>query len=280
MTIIRTISEMQTFSEGWRRDGKTIGFVPTMGGLHEGHLSLVRIAKKRADVVVMSIFVNPTQFGPNEDFERYPRNFERDEKLAQNAGVDTIFFPSKDEMYPPNHSTFVNVEQITEGLCGASRPGHFRGVATVCAKLFLAVKPHFAVFGQKDAQQVAVIRRMIRDLNFGMEIVVGPIVREPDGLAMSSRNVYLSPEERQDALFLNQSLKYAEDMVHKGEKRSEVIVQAVQDLIMCKKRARIDYVEIVDPVTMEPLNRIEKTALIVLAVFIGKTRLIDNAFVE
>jgi pantoate--beta-alanine ligase len=280
MTIIPTIKEMQALSETWRKAGKTIGLVPTMGALHEGHLSLVQIARDRADIVVMSIFVNPTQFGPNEDFQRYPRDFERDEKLAKQAGVDVVFNPSVEEMYPNDYATFVNVERITESLCGASRPGHFRGVTTVCAKLFLAVRPHFAVFGQKDAQQVAVIRRMVRDLDFGIEIVAAPIVREPDGLAMSSRNVYLSPEERREALCLNRSLRLAEDLIRKGETRADTVVKAVKDRIAGNGLSRIDYVEIADPDTLEPLNIIKKRALIALAVFFGKTRLIDNAVVE
>ncbi len=279
MIIIRSIREMQACSEAWRHDGKTIGFVPTMGALHDGHLSLVRLACDRADVVVMSIFVNPTQFGPNEDFQKYPRDFERDAKLADQAGVDVIFNPSVDEMYPPDFSTSVHVERITEVLCGASRPGHFRGVATVCAKLFLAVKPHFGVFGQKDAQQVAVIGRMVRDLDWDIDIVPAPIVREPDGLAMSSRNVYLSPQERREALCLNQSLKLAEGMVQNGQVDPESVARAVRKKIAEYPLARIDYVEIVDPESLAPLDLIKKKALVALAVFFGKTRLIDNAVI-
>jgi len=280
MRIIKTIHEMQAAAETYRRQGKIIGFVPTMGYLHEGHLSLVRIARKRADVVVLSIYVNPTQFGPHEDLEKYPRDFERDENLAQGEGVDIIFYPSNEEMYPEGYLTYVQVEHITETLCGASRPGHFRGVATVCAKLFHAVRPHFAVFGQKDAQQVVVIQRMVKDLNFDLEIVVGPIVREEDGLAMSSRNVYLSPEERRDARALHRALRLAEEMVHKGEKNAELVRQGMQRLIESKRRARIDYIQIVHPETLRPVKRIENRLLIVLAVFVGTTRLIDNAIVE
>jgi pantoate--beta-alanine ligase len=279
MIIIHSVKEMQACSEVWRHDGKAIGFVPTMGALHDGHLSLVRLACDRADVVVMSIFVNPAQFGPNEDFQKYPRDLERDATLADQSGVDVIFNPSVDEMYPPDFSTFVHVERITEVLCGASRPGHFRGVATVCAKLFLAVKPHFAVFGQKDAQQIAVIRRMVRDLDLDLDIVPAPIVREPDGLAMSSRNVYLTPQERTEALCLNRSLKLAEDMVRNGEVDAESVARAVRKKIAEYPLARIDYVEIVDPDTLESLDMIMKKALVALAVFFGKTRLIDNAVV-
>ncbi len=271
---------MQSEAERLRKTGKTIGFVPTMGYLHEGHLSLVRIARERADVVIMSIFVNPTQFGPNEDFERYPRDFEKDVKLAKQVGVDILFYPSKEEMYARDYLTYVNVEQITEELCGASRPGHFRGVATVCTKLFHAVKPHYAVFGQKDAQQVAMLKQMVRDLNFDVKIVTAPIVREKDGLAMSSRNVYLTPEERQDALALHQSLKLAEDLIRRGEKSSQAIVQTMRKFIENKKRARIDYISVVHPDTLEPLPSIGNKALIALAVFVGKIRLIDNTIVE
>jgi pantoate--beta-alanine ligase len=279
MTIIRTIAEMHSHSEQWRRGGKIIGFVPTMGALHEGHLSLVRIARDRSDVVVMSIFVNPTQFGPNEDFQRYPRDFERDKKLADRAGVDVIFNPSVEEMYPGGYATFVNVERITENLCGASRPGHFRGVATVCAKLFLAARPHFAVFGQKDAQQVAVIKRMVGDLGFGIDIVAAPIVREPDGLAMSSRNASLSPGERSQALCLYRSLRLAEDLVRGGETDAGKVDKSMRSLIAENPLARIDYVEMVDPDTLERLDKIGKRTLVALAVFFGKTRLIDNVLV-
>jgi len=271
---------MQAEADRLRKAGTTIGFVPTMGYLHEGHLSLVQMAKQRSDVVVLSIFVNPTQFGPNEDFERYPRDFKKDENLAEQAGVNILFYPSTSEMYPHHYLTHVNVERITEGLCGASRPGHFRGVATICAKLFHAVKPHFAVFGQKDAQQVATIRQMVRDLNFDMEIVVAPTVREKDGLAMSSRNVYLSPEERQDALALHQSLELAEGLIRKGEKNSQTVVQAMRKIIENKKQTRIDYISVVNPDSLEPLPTVGEKALIALAVFVGKTRLIDNAVVE
>ncbi|HBF69599.1 MAG TPA: pantoate--beta-alanine ligase, partial [Thermotoga sp.] len=223
MKIIETIEEMKKFSEEMREKKKTIGFVPTMGYLHEGHLSLVRRARDENDVVVVSIFVNPTQFGPNEDYERYPRDFERDRKLLEKENVDCIFHPSVEEMYPPDFSTYVEETKLSKNLCGRSRPGHFRGVCTVVTKLFNIVKPHRAYFGQKDAQQFRVLRRMVRDLNMDVEMIECPIVREPDGLAMSSRNVYLSPEERQQALSLYQSLKIAENLYLNGERDAEKI---------------------------------------------------------
>jgi pantoate--beta-alanine ligase len=279
MIILNTIHEMQTEADRLRSAGKRIGFVPTMGYLHEGHLSLIRVAKRQTDVTVVSIFVNPTQFGPQEDFSRYPRDFQRDERMCRQEGADILFYPSETEMYPDGSSTYVHVEGVTDGLCGASRPGHFRGVTTVVAKLFLAVKPHAAVFGQKDAQQVAVVRKMVRDLNFDLSVVVAPIIREPDGLAMSSRNVYLSTEERADALALRQSLQKAESMIGAGERKAAAIIRAMEDLIRAKKLAKIDYIEIVDPRTLRPLTAVESKALIALAVFVGRTRLIDNLIV-
>jgi len=271
---------MQQLSDELRCQGKKIGFVPTMGYLHEGHLSLLREAKKRCDVLVMSIFVNPTQFGPNEDFAQYPRNFERDSRLAEKEGCDVIFSPDTEEMYPENYLTSVEVEEITNILCGASRPGHFRGVTTVVAKLFNAVKPHVAVFGQKDAQQAVVIKRMTRDLNFDIDIIIAPIVREHDGLAMSSRNTYLSPEEREQALVLNRSLKMAEELILSGERDAETVKQKMKDMINEQPDAKIDYVEILHPETLEFQSKIKSDVLIALAVKIGKTRLIDNLVVK
>ena len=271
---------MQAEAESLRRSGKTIGFVPTMGYLHEGHLSLIRIAREKADIVVLSIFVNPTQFGPGEDLDKYPRDFKKDEALANQEGVDIIFYPSNSEMYSEGYLSFVEVETIPAGLCGASRPHHFRGVTTIVAKLFNAVKPHFAVFGQKDAQQSIVIKRMVQDLNFDLEIVVAPIVREPDGLAMSSRNVYLSEPERQDALSLSQSLKMAESMIEAGEKDGQVILDMITDRIKSKTHTRIDYVEIVDGEMLKPVRELSGNILIALAVFAGETRLIDNVILE
>ena len=276
LKIIRTIREMQAESEKDRAGGMRVGFVPTMGFLHEGHLSLVRIARSLSDRVVLSIYVNPTQFSPDEDFSRYPRNFERDEALCRGEGVDVLFYPSDDEMYPEGYRTSVRVKGITETLCGASRPGHFEGVATVCLKLFHGVKPHVAVFGQKDAQQAAVIRRMVKDLDLDLEIVTGPIVREPDGLAMSSRNAYLSPREREEAAVLHESLKIAEGLIRQGERNADRIRTRIRDRIAEKPSARIDYIEIVDAESFKPVGRLASGVLIALAVFFGKTRLIDN----
>ncbi len=276
MKIIRSVAEMQAEAEALRRVGQSIGFVPTMGYLHEGHLSLLRIARRRADVTVMSIFVNPTQFGPNEDLERYPRNFERDEKLAEEEGCDILFYPTPEEMYPQPYRTYVTVEDITKVLCGKSRPIHFRGVTTIVAKLFNIVKPDFAVFGQKDAQQAIVIKQMVRDLNFDLEILTGPIVREPDGLAMSSRNMYLSAEERRDALKLYQSLMKAKNLIENGERDAERIKKNIEHILQQGKSAKIDYIEIVDTTNLKPVEKIHGEVLIALAVFVGKTRLIDN----
>ena len=280
MKIIDTVKKMQAFSNRMRQERRIVGFIPTMGYLHEGHLSLVRIARKRADVVVMSIYVNPPQFGPNEDLEKYPRDFQRDEALAGEEGVDVIFFPSDREMYPRGFLTTVTVHGITEVLCGASRPHHFQGVTTICAKLFHAVLPHFAVFGQKDYQQYVVIKRMVEDLNFNLEIIMGPIVREPDGLALSSRNTYLSPEERNDALALQEALKTAEKMVKQGERRTGPLIQEMSTLLESGKNIKIDYVKIVDPDHLNDLEMIQDRAVAALAVFAGKTRLIDNIILE
>lgn len=276
MKIINTKYEMQHALDQLRQQGKIIGFVPTMGSLHEGHLSLVRAARERADTVVLSVYVNPTQFGSDEDLDKYPRDFKRDCQLADKEGVDYIFHPSNEEMYPEGYLTYVTVDGITDRLCGASRPDHFRGVTTICTKLFHIVKPHFAVFGRKDYQQSLVIKRMVHDLDMDLEILVVPIVREPDGLAMSSRNAYLIPEERQDALALHESLCLAEEMVQSGVRDANKIRQTIADLIGGKKHAKIDYIEIVHSETLESLDNIQDCAVIALAVFIGKTRLIDN----
>lgn len=281
MKTIEKISRMMTLSKIMKKEGKTIGFVPTMGYLHEGHLSLVRTAKKHADIVVMSIFVNPIQFSPGEDFNTYPRDLKHDEELARQAGVDVIFYPSGSQMYPDGYATYVNVELLTETLCGSSRPGHFKGVTTVVAKLFEIVKPDIAYFGQKDAQQAIVIKKMVEDLNMSVEIKVLPIIRDPDGLAMSSRNVHLSEDERKDALCLYQSLKKAEDLIDRGERDSKRIIKAVEDVIIrVAPSAKIDYISIVDTKTLQDLKTISQEALVALAVFIGKTRLIDNIIVN
>ncbi|ACB10073.1 MULTISPECIES: pantoate--beta-alanine ligase [unclassified Thermotoga] len=276
MKIIETIEEMKKFSEEMREKKKTIGFVPTMGYLHEGHLSLVRRARDENDVVVVSIFVNPTQFGPNEDYERYPRDFERDRKLLEKENVDCIFHPSVEEMYPPDFSTYVEETKLSKNLCGRSRPGHFRGVCTVVTKLFNIVKPHRAYFGQKDAQQFRVLRRMVRDLNMDVEMIECPIVREPDGLAMSSRNVYLSPEERQQALSLYQSLKIAENLYLNGERDAEKIKEEMIKHLSRFDKVKIDYVEIVDEETLEPVEKIDRKVIVAVAAWVGNARLIDN----
>lgn len=280
MKVVDTIPRMSTLVKIFKKEGKSIGLVPTMGYLHEGHLSLVRAAKKHTDVVVMSIFVNPLQFGPKEDFEKYPRDLKRDEELATLAGADIIFSPSVNDIYPAGYSTYVNVEGLADTLCGASRSGHFKGVATVVTKLFEIVRPDIAYFGQKDAQQAMIIKKMAADLNMGIEIKTMPIVREPDGLAMSSRNVYLSEAERQDALVLRESLKKAEDMIKAGERESKKIIKAMQELIKPVPTAKIDYISIVDASTLKEMKTINGEALIAVAVFIGKTRLIDNIIVK
>jgi len=263
-----------------RATGKSIGFVPTMGYFHEGHLSLMRRARAENEVVVVSLFVNPTQFGPQEDLATYPRDFARDCRLAEEVGVDLLFAPSGEEMYPPGYCTYVNVERITEHLCGRSRPGHFRGVATVVLKLFNIVQPDRAYFGNKDFQQRVVIERMVRDLNLDLEIVALPIVREPDGLALSSRNEYLNSEERQAALVLSRSLRAAKRWVQEGERDAERLRERVRALIAAEPRARIDYVALVDPETFEDISTLDRPALLALAVHIGPARLIDNALLQ
>jgi len=274
--IITTIKEMQAFADVTRAAGKTIGLVPTMGYLHDGHASLIKIARQQADVVVTSIYVNPTQFGPNEDFAAYPRDLEGDKKTAYAAGCDVLFVPDDREMYGKTCLTTVQVKKLTDGLCGKSRPGHFEGVTTVVGKLFNIIKPHVAVFGQKDAQQALVIKRMVQDLNFDIRIIIAPIVREPDGLAMSSRNKYLSPAERQDALVLYRALQKAQSSIRNGETDAAIVIQAMTGMIAAIESARIDYVQIVDAETLETVNRIQGSVLVALAVFIGRTRLIDN----
>lgn len=279
MIIIRTVQEMQKTALQWKKSGKTIGFVPTMGYLHEGHLSLMRQAKQLSNVLVVSIFVNPTQFGPNEDLDRYPRDFDRDEKLCREVGVDVIFYPDVREMYPDPYRTYVQVEEITNALCGISRPGHFRGVATVVAKLFLIVQPDIAVFGQKDFQQAQIIRQMVKDLNFPVKIILGSIVREHDGLAMSSRNAYLSEEGRKNAVILYQSLQLARKLIRQGERNSKKIREKMREFITTVP-CRIDYIEIVDAGNFMPKEEISDETLIALAVFIENTRLIDNMYIE
>ena len=273
MRVAATIVEMRALRRAMAGD---VGFVPTMGYLHEGHLALVRAARQQNTHVVVSIFVNPTQFGPDEDFERYPRDEERDLALLRDERVDAVFMPSVEEMYPPGASTFIDVEGVTEMLEGAHRPGHFRGVATVVAKLFNIVQPRRAYFGRKDAQQLVVVRKLIRDLHREIEIVAVPIVREPDGLAMSSRNAYLSPAERAAALVLSRALRRADELLASGERDAERLRAAMRELIAQEPLAQVDYVSVADPDTLRDLDRIERSALASLAVRIGKTRLIDN----
>jgi pantoate--beta-alanine ligase len=280
MQIIEHIQEMQRWSEIQRQRERRIVFVPTMGFLHEGHLSLVRDGKKRGDRLVVSIFVNPAQFSPNEDFAAYPRDFENDRRLLEKENVDVLFHPSIREIYPEDYQSRVNVDGLSSPLCGAHRPGHFQGVATVVAKLFNIVRPHVAIFGEKDYQQLQLIRRLVRDLNYDIEIVGHPIVREADGLAMSSRNFYLSPQERQAALCLSRSLRRAACMVHRGETRERVITDAVRARIEKEPLARVEYVTLCDSVTLRPVEQIQESALLALAVRIGKTRLIDNQILK
>jgi pantoate--beta-alanine ligase len=280
MQIIKSCGEMQKLATDLRTAGKTIGLVPTMGYLHEGHLSLMRKSREENNVSVISIYVNPTQFGRGEDFTTYPRDMEGDAQKAQNAGVDYIFAPGDKDMYPAGYCTFVEVEELTEGLCGASRPGHFKGVTTVVAKLFNICKPHRAYFGQKDAQQARILGQMTRDLNLDLEIVVMPIVREADGLALSSRNVYLSPEERKAAHSLSRSLKWAREVYRQGERSADLLIQGIIKMIEKEKTGTVDYVEIVDADTLKEVGQIERPALVALAVKYGKARLIDNCVLE
>lgn len=275
MKIIRTVSEMQRTADELRKD-RTIGFVPTMGYLHEGHLALVKAARELADVVVVSIFVNPIQFGPSEDLARYPRDFERDSMLLEQEKTDIIFYPDDGQMYEKDFSTYVEVRKLEDHLCGKTRTGHFTGVATVVTKLFNIVKPHFAVFGQKDFQQLTVIERMVRDLNQDVKIIPHPTIREADGLAMSSRNTYLSPEERNKALAISASLRQAEEMFKTGTRDAGAIKKAVTDILLKEEGINVEYVDICDAMTLEDIPRLERKAVLAIACRVGKTRLIDN----
>lgn len=279
MQIVNTIAETRAAIAALRAQGNSIGLVPTMGALHAGHLSLVRAARAACDSVVVTLFVNPTQFGPNEDFTKYPRTFDADCEMLRAENVDLLFAPQPEEMYPPGAITFVAVEPIGDRLDGASRPGHFRGVATVVAKLFNIVAPDKAFFGQKDAAQVAVLRRMVRDLNFNLELVVCPIVREPDGLAMSSRNRYLSEENRARALVLHRALRHMEEAVENGEIGSAQLIDRGLAVLAEDPDARLDYLRIVDPDTLEDLPDVENGALVAIAAWIGPARLIDNVLI-
>lgn len=280
MEIIKTVEEMRAWSIKERGQGRTISFVPTMGALHEGHLSLLREGRHRADRLVLSIYVNPMQFGPGEDFSRYPRETENDLKKAKDLKTDVVFMPADEIMYPAGYQTYVTVEEVTKYLCGASRPGHFRGVATIVLKLFNIVGPAVAVFGEKDYQQLVVIRRMVSDLNLPVEVVGMPIVREKDGLAMSSRNRYLSPNERKAALSISKSLSKTDVLVRGGERDVRVLKKTVRDTIEAEKIVHIDYIKICDPGTLEELPALRLPALAAIAAFVGPARLIDNCILR
>ncbi len=276
MQICNSIADMRRARRAARSDGKTVGLVPTMGALHEGHLALVRAAKAQCDLVVVSIFVNPLQFAPSEDLAKYPRDFNRDRGLLQQEGVDFVFAPGVEDMYPAGAVTYVTVEGLSDKLCGRSRPGHFRGVTTVVSKLFNIVEPDKAFFGQKDAAQSTIIRRMVRDLNIPVQIMVCPIVREPDGLAMSSRNAYLDTSQRKSALVLHRSLMAVQERFDQGERSVRVLIEAGQGAFEQEPSVRLDYFKIVDPETLDPLNSLLRGGLVAVAGFVGKARLIDN----
>ncbi len=276
MDIVTTIADARANRRAARGAGKQIALVPTMGALHEGHLSLVRIAKTHSAFVIVSIFINPLQFGPTEDLARYPRSFERDKEMLVKEGVDLIFAPTANEMYPKAAVTYVNVEGLSDRLDGASRPGHFRGVTTVVSKLFHILEPDVAVFGQKDAAQLAIIRRMVRDLNFPVELLSGPIVREADGLAMSSRNAYLDPQQRKQALVLSRSLARVQELFNRGERSTAKLVASGKGVIAEEPAAQIDYFSIVNPESLESVDEIDSEILVAVAAYVGTTRLIDN----
>lgn len=276
MKIVSTVSETRDIIKEWKRNGLKVGLVPTMGYLHEGHLSLIKKAVSENDRVAVSVFVNPTQFGPGEDYETYPRDINKDAALCESAGADIIFHPEASEMYPDGSYTYVNMTGLTDALCGKSRPTHFQGVCTVVSKLFNIITPDNAYFGEKDAQQLAVIKRMVKDLNFDINIVGCPIIREEDGLAKSSRNTYLNKDERQAALILKEAIFCGKSLVENGEKDASVIVGKMKDIINSEPLARIDYVELVDMNTMKNISAIQGEVLCAIAVYIGKTRLIDN----
>lgn len=280
MKVVKTIKEVREIVGGWRQEGLSVGLVPTMGYLHEGHQSLIKKSASQNDRTVVSVFVNPIQFGPNEDLEAYPRDLNRDIKAVEEAGGDLIFNPEPSEMYPGHFTSFIDTTETTELLCGAVRPVHFRGVCTVVGKLFNIVTPDRAYFGQKDAQQLATIRRFVRDLNFPLEIIACPIVREDDGLAKSSRNTYLNAEERQAALILSKSLKKGKEAIESGEKDAKTIIAIIKNSLQSEPLARIDYVEVVDFENIQRVDKIEGETLVAIAVYIGKTRLIDNFITE
>jgi len=278
--IIRNIRQMSFLARKLRLQGKTIGLVPTMGALHRGHLSLIRKARKENDIVVASIFVNPAQFGPKDDFKKYPRHFSQDVRLCKASGVDIIFYPQAIRMYPGNYKTYVDVGELGGLLCGRFRPGHFRGVATVVTKLFNIIVPHIAYFGQKDAQQAVIIEKIVDDLNIPVRIKIMPTVREEDGLAMSSRNAYLNQRERSDAVVLSRALNLAKNLIAQGNRNPTSIIRKMRQLIHKNKTARVQYISIVNLRDLKPLDRISGKALIALAVLIGKVRLIDNMIID
>jgi len=280
MKVVKSVAGMKSLAREWGKEGKKIGFVPTMGYLHEGHLSLVRESKMRTGVTVVSIFVNPTQFGPNEDFKKYPRDLQKDSAYLKKAGVDCLFYPEAAEIYPPGYRTFVEVRGLEDRLCGKSRPGHFRGVATVVLKLFEIVRPDLAFFGAKDAQQVLIIGRMAADLDLDVDVVTCPLVREADGLAMSSRNTYLNPEERRAAAVLFRALSAAKAAFEKGERNAESLRGMMAAAINAEPLARLQYVSCADFDTLEELQAVQGKALLSMAVYVGKTRLIDNFVIE
>ena len=279
MEVIESISEMKDLVKKWKRQGLSIGFVPTMGYLHEGHLALVRRIKELSDRVVVSIFVNPIQFAPGEDYQRYPRDLERDKALLEKEGVDVLFSPKVEEMYPPGFQTYVEVKELSSGLCGKYRPGHFVGVATVVLKLFNIVQPDIAVFGEKDYQQLKVIQRMVQDLNLDVKIIPHPTVREEDGLAMSSRNTYLSPEERKSAIALYKALNLAEELINQGERRVATLKEKLKEFIESFPYTKVQYIEFVHPETLKEVERVDEPTLLALAVFVGGARLIDNKII-
>ena len=281
MQIVRTVSELRAWSRGIRcAPGQTVGLVPTMGSLHDGHASLIRTARAGCSHVAVSLFVNPTQFGPGEDFARYPRAFEADRALAEREGADVLFAPAVEEMYPEGAATIVEVEGLSERLDGASRPGHFRGVATVVAKLLIGAEPDFAFFGQKDAAQVSMLRRMATDLRMATEIVVRPIVRDADGLALSSRNAYLSASERKQALVLSRALRRVEELVAQGERRADALIDAARKVFAAEPEVRIDRIDLVNWATLEPVEMATAGSLFAVAAWVGKTRLIDNTILQ
>lgn len=280
MQLIETVAGVKEQVAAWKAAGLSVGLVPTMGSLHEGHESLMEAARAACDKVVVSVFVNPLQFGPDEDYDNYPRDIERDGAICEAHGVDVVFHPAPEEMYGPNFNTYVVMETLTDALCGASRPGHFRGVCTVVNKLFNIAQPDKAFFGQKDAQQLAIIKRMVADLNMNLQVVGCPIVREEDGLAKSSRNTYLSAEERQAALVLSRAIFAGEQAVQAGERDAEALKRLMGDIIAAEPLARVDYIEVVDGATMQPVETLGSSVLTAMAVYIGSTRLIDNLIYE